>query len=453
MKLARNGLIGEDELLGRIAYAIPLRNHPVLGEKTEVRERYLRILGHFMRHTLLKSGYSKAVWGMYKKVLSPGGEALPDLHGVADLKLYARLQSVMLFDLLAISGYDCGLVESRFLDRFQLNPELSVLMRGFFEGLSGGVQSWEPLLNEGKLSRHADWIGLVRGNFEFSRMRPFNILVTSTMSSGKSTFINAIAGKRVANTENLACTGRIHRIFGKPFEDGLVGRWNGGFLLDAKPELDSAIEKEDSPSFESVYFNGGLGGARCSIVDTPGVNSAMNSRHGELTRREIKGLKYDAVVFLLNYEHIGTDDEKAHLAFVRFCCQKKVPVIFVVNKVDSLKSGDLTLDEKMADISSYLGENGFGGSEVFMVSSRAAFLSRMRNSDGGSIDEDEEEELDDLTRKLRNRVDLAGLYEKNAPLYGDWLGKSAHDGFDYRCGIGYVEDCLAGMMRELKGRN
>ena len=40
----------------------------------------------------------------------------------------------------------------------------------------------------------------------------YEIIIASTMSSGKSTFINALIGMDLLPTSNLACTHKIYRI-------------------------------------------------------------------------------------------------------------------------------------------------------------------------------------------------------------------------------------------------
>ena len=138
------------------------------------------------------------------------------------------------------------------------------------------------------------------------------------MSAGKSTFINALVGKKIASTKNLACTGRLHYIYSKPSDDSLIGLWDRQVILDAQNNiLNESEELQERISYESVYYKGKLNGKHCMILDTPGVNSAEYQKHGECTSTAIKDGAYDALVFLINYEHIGTDDEIAHLSFIK----------------------------------------------------------------------------------------------------------------------------------------
>ena len=47
----------------------------------------------------------------------------------------------------------------------------------------------------------------------------FPINVIATMSSGKSTLINALIGKPLARTSQEVCTGNLNYLYNKPFED------------------------------------------------------------------------------------------------------------------------------------------------------------------------------------------------------------------------------------------
>jgi GTPase Era involved in 16S rRNA processing len=181
------------------------------------------------------------------------------------------------------------------------------------------------------------------------------------------------------------------------------------------------------------------------ILDTPGVNSAEYQKHGECTNAAIKAGAYDALVFLINYEHIGTDDEIAHLLFIKQNVDRSTPIVFCVNKVDSKKRDDSSLEEKMRDIKTYLQEQGFPDATVFLVSSRAAFLYRMRNK---LNNEDDIEDLELLSKKVKRSTNLVTLYGSIKPSY---VGNSV-DSFEYQCGIGYIEDYIIKLMLE-KERN
>ena len=105
----------------------------------------------------------------------------------------------------------------------------------------------------------------------------------------------------------------------------------------------------------------------------------------------------------------------------------------------------MTLEEKMQDIKSYLQQQGFPDATIFLVSSRAAFLYRMRDK---LNNEDDIEDLELLTKKIKRSTNLVTLYSSIKPSYVE----SSVDCFEYQCGIGYIEDYLIKLMLK-KERN
>lgn len=57
----------------------------------------------------------------------------------------------------------------------------------------------DGLLRKPRLSNEREYIRLMRRNRQFQQKKPCTLLVTATMSAGKSSFINALAGKNSAN--------------------------------------------------------------------------------------------------------------------------------------------------------------------------------------------------------------------------------------------------------------
>lgn len=148
--------------------------------------------------------------------------------------------------------------------------------------------------------------------------------------------------------------------------------------------------------------------------------------------------------FLINYEHIGTVDEINHLAFIKQKVSENTPILFCVNKIDSKKRDDMPLEEKIYDVMTHLNEHGFSNAPVFFVSSRAAYLYRVRE---WLKDEDEIDDLDLITKKIIRSANITSLYNAVKPIYID----QSNDSFEYQCGIGYIEDYIIKLMLE-KGK-
>lgn len=51
------------------------------------------------------------------------------------------------------------------------------------------------LAKDPEFAQEKQYIQRIRENLKFKKKQPFGVMVTATMSAGKSTFINALAGK------------------------------------------------------------------------------------------------------------------------------------------------------------------------------------------------------------------------------------------------------------------
>ena len=419
-----------------IGYSQLLAKHPILYESDTIRQNYLNILKYIIENGFSKTIFSTAMMNLYVDSLSPKIEI------VTKWELYPRLQVVMLFDILSILGYEYKKLTPKIIRRFSLTEQLSQMIKSFFENPSSKSRFWDELLNSAELKKNIDWFMLCRRNIEFHEKKTFNVLITSTMSSGKSTLINAFAGRQIAKTTNLACTGRMHMIYGKPFEDGIVVRWDDQLRFEQSYDVASVDEANASrTSYESTYFYGGLEGEKITLIDTPGVNSALYSEHGKRTHRAVEKVRYDAIICVLNYEHMGTDDQEKHLTYLKKLASEESDIIFVINKIDSIKSGDSSLDKVMKDTTDYMNGNGFPNSKIFFVSSRSAYLYRVNQNGSNLLDEDEIDELNVLMRKIKRKVNISHFYKSNKPEYIE-LEEQKAETFEYQCGIGFIEDYI-----------
>ena len=174
--------------------------------------------------------------------------------------------------------------------------------------------------------------------------RPLMVTVMGEFSSGKSSFVNAFIGADVAPTGITPTTATINVV--------RHGRERRGLLvyLDGRTE-----EVEWDELFDRLR---GLGEVareiarveimlpldileRVNLVDTPGLNSIL-PEHEEVARGFIA--RADAVVWLFSAQQAGKASEREALASIR---DQGVRVLGVLNKVDTLAPGDVTVVEKM----------------------------------------------------------------------------------------------------------
>ena len=228
-----------------------------------------------------------------------------------------------------------------------------------------------------KLSVDEKYADVFMHNLAFRNKKPFRIMVTATMSAGKSTFINSLVGKYVCLSQNMACTSKIHSIYNKAFEDNYFYEYDHDLVMTAgREELvnDNELNYTDK-IIVAGHFNGILSDERILIDDSPGVNFSEDSSHREITEAMLKRKKYDLLIYVMNATQLSTNDENEHLEFVRKTIGK-TPLIFVLNKIDSFNEEDENVRDVIDRQIQYLKSKGFKEPIVCPLSARAGYLSK-----------------------------------------------------------------------------
>ena len=105
--------------------------------------------------------------------------------------------------------------------------------------------------------------------------------------------------------------------------------------------------------------------------------------------------KYELLLYVLNGENIGTDDDRRHLGFVAENYNGRT--VFVVNKLDRFRKED-SIQQTIEAVSRDLENIGFENPIICPVSAYAAYLAKMHMFKE-NLDEDEQDELERLYRK------------------------------------------------------
>lgn len=204
--------------------------------------------------------------------------------------------------------------------------------------------------------------------------------VIATMSSGKSTFINALLGREIMPSENTACTNRVFKLenaLGKQNEEIKIKRIGkiSRVSLDANTlrELnnDENIEKIDIQiKYPNINNN-------ISLYDTPGVNSFENKHHKEITYTFLKETKIKNIIYILNATQIAVNDDKYFLLDLEELKEEKnVRILFVLNKIDEINEEIEKKEDIIKNVQEYLKENGFFNYHIYPLSALEAKLIR-----------------------------------------------------------------------------
>lgn len=247
----------------------------------------------------------------------------------------------------------------------------------------------------------------VRHDFHEAFNNDFNVYVVATMSSGKSTLINAMLGQDLLPAANEATTATIAQII----DDKTLGgnfaarRFSSTGEEEALPEVNSETLRQWNvmPDTQEIELRGNIVAmqprehVRLVLTDTPGPNNSQDQDHELKTLSFIKDSKRNPLIlYVLNGTQLGTNDDKNLLSVVAETMQKggkqsKDRFIFVVNKMDEFdtEKGE-NIGTALENVKAYLESNGIHHPQVYPVSAQLTRLLRKHP--------------DSLTRKERGDV-------------------------------------------------
>ncbi len=231
-------------------------------------------------------------------------------------------------------------------------------------------------------------------DFEDALNNDFDVYVVATMSSGKSTVINAMLGQDLLPAANEATTATIAHIFDDKSKgvDFYGQRFDSnGILIAQSDAVDLTTMKAWNADSETktITLNGNIraikknNNVRLVLTDTPGPNNSQDPEHQRTTLGFIQDSKRNPlIIYVLNATQLGTNDDAQLLRLVADTMSKggkqsKDRFLFVVNKMDMFdpERGE-NIKEALNRVKSYLEENGIYDPNLFPVSARMAYLLR-----------------------------------------------------------------------------
>lgn len=393
--------------------SLPLEKHPVRRERQEVKIQYVKSLEDSIQKYSGGNDMSMAMLAAYKSAFGvPGYISGRQKRKGGRFKLFIY-RYCLLCDLFFLNSFGDEAKSKLILD--DRKQYLARRYHGKMEQLLSTLFGHN--VRRGKYGLAEYQIDCWRKNLCFFSMPEKCILVTANMSAGKSTLINALVGKTVNRTMNTACTAKIHYIYDQAYEDLYIHKrdYELTFNADCKNVIEDDGRSQDSEISISTFFNTfGCKEGRLCIVDTPGVNSAVHREHEALTKQTILSGGYDLLVYVVNGENTGTEDELRYLSFIRANVQEN-KIIFVVNKLDRFRKSDDSVASALEHLRQDLTGQGFRSPVICPVSGYAGFLAKKMIL-GQVLDEDEADEYSMLVRKFSKQEYDLSQYYKAAPL-------------------------------------
>ena len=301
--------------------------------------------------------------------------------------------------------------------------------------------------------------------FEKAKDSKFEINVVATMSSGKSTLINALLGQQLMPAANEATTATIVKIIDTDQDhfsaiaydkSGQIVKKLDNVTLEDMQALNADVKvstveiKGKIPCVSSV-------GMKLVLVDTPGPNNSRDKSHEEMTYKMIADSDKSLVLYVMNGQQLGINDEKIFLDYV---CQSmkdggkkaRERFIFAVNKMDAFSpdpqdDGPECITKALDNVKAGLEDREIYNPNIFPVCSLPALQKRaeMKGPRARALNDfkmmceyydvmhfEKYYEYNNLPQTVRNRLDY-------------WMSQASSDDekLEVRTGIVSIEQAIA----------
>lgn len=405
-------------LTNTITRAYSLKNHPMLRTKKKLRAKYYYTLQYLVTAHTDDRDYTDARLLQCRKVLL-GTDALTletkRKHNnvwrriVSDfLKPWRRKYRSWLFcDLALILFNEQSIAKVQKQLLAHLNPKQTLEIKK----ISALLYDDTPIPCTYTFAE--SMITQFRSNRTFDSQTEKRYLVTANMSAGKSTLINAIIGKPMMATAQEACTANVCFLYNKPFEDNALHLLGPSLNLQATYQVLRQPEQINTRHIASYFRSWNQPAKRICLVDTPGVNSAVHRQHGRLTKTALMEEPCHYLIYVLNANRLGTEEELRYLQFVANTVSKD-KIIFVLNKLDSFKQQEDSIEESIEAVRNDLMSLGYQKPLICPISAYFAFLIKMKYH-REPLTEEENDEYELYAKKFsKPAYDLSRYYEQSS---------------------------------------
>lgn len=219
---------------------------------------------------------------------------------------------------------------------------------------------------------------------QFSKNMVYPTLVVSTMSSGKSTLINALVGKELLPSRNRACTAKAVAILDNDrkenFEIHAVNA-KGEYSLITDVNKKKIAQFNDTNEVREMILEGQIRGIKNSkksllLVDTPGINNSMDLNHEAITKKVIDEYSEGLILYVINAQQIGTYDDNSFLTYIAklISDNDRFNILFVVNKMDLIDPDKENPETLIENCKKYIESKGIMNPTLLPVSASSALI-------------------------------------------------------------------------------
>lgn len=263
--------------------------------------------------------------------------------------------------------------------------------------------------------------------FEMAKSSDFEVNVVATMSAGKSTLINSLLGQKLMPAKQEACTATITEIKDNDldhFEAKVYDK--SGALIETYQNLtyDVMDQLNSNPAVSKIRVEGNIPFVTSEdvslvLVDTPGPNNSRDPEHKAATYRMLSESSKTVVLYIMNATQLAVDDDNNLLKHVAESMkvggkQSRDRFIFVVNKLDTFKKGEDSIDSALKKVRDYLADNGIENPNIYPTSALTALNIRTILAQSDDDDDDDVYEAKGSVRKFNRNEEMH--FENYAPL-------------------------------------
>ena len=232
----------------------------------------------------------------------------------------------------------------------------------------------------------------LRKKFEYALGTTEDIGIIATMSSGKSTLINAILGQRLLPVRNRATTAIVAKIHNKDSQKVFSVKAydnDGNIMEDSNTATLDILERLNAnKNISSIELYGDIPniyefGMDVVLNDTPGPNNSATEEHKKRTYDLVHSDFKPMILYIIDATKTEVNDDNILLediskAINKPGTQSKDRFLFVLNKSEELDPETESLEEMLNRLKKYLAKHNISDPQIFPISARIANIIRIR---------------------------------------------------------------------------
>lgn len=285
----------------------------------------------------------------------------------------------------------------------------------------------------------------------------FEMAVVATMSSGKSTLINAMLGRELLPTGNEATTAtlaKIHDIDGAEHFSGKSFDKNHNELVSCDPlTLESMKTLNNNPETSVIEICGDILGIESKdlklvLTDTPGTNNSRTNEHKEHTYSLLQADYKPMILYVLDGTQLETNDDNSLLKDVAKAMnsggrQAQERFIFVLNKADKFDpEKDREVSKIVDGVKAYLEKHNIHNPRIFPAASKMAEVIRQYQNNQPLTEEEEEDILSEckkfIKREKKHLSNFAPLSLNAKKIQNEMIADAQKKGDEYAEALVYT---------------